>query len=279
MTAPGQVLTRTALCWGCAPHAELFALAAAGARHGFPELSVTPGQYLRAGLPDAEIRNRLDDHAVTVGVIDALMTVLPGSPKPEAVAPQWREPFEYSLADCLAAAVGLGARTLNIAHFLGTPAPLPQMALAVRAVADAAADVGLLVTLEFIPGTGIPDLAAAAQIAALTQRPNVGIMFDTWHFQRSGGVLADLDELQPIQVLEAQISDRIEPAPGTPYVPMTGRLAPGEGASPLLDIVQALRRGYPDLVLGVEVFTDDRGDPDDIVAGLAAATRTWLERL
>jgi hypothetical protein len=45
--ADGRLLTGTGLCWGSAPSAELLELAAAAARHGFPEIAVTPGQYLR----------------------------------------------------------------------------------------------------------------------------------------------------------------------------------------------------------------------------------------
>jgi sugar phosphate isomerase/epimerase len=274
-----RALAGAALCWGSAPQAELLELAEVGARHGFRELSVTPGQYLRAGLPDAQLRARLADRAVTVGVIDALMSVLPGTPAPQDVRPQWREPFERSLADCLAAAVGLGARTVNMAHFLGVPTPVDDLAAAVRDVADAAAELNLAVSIEFIPGTGIPDLAMAQAVVAATGRPNVGILFDTWHFFRGGGTLADMAALRPGEVIEAQISDRVEPPDGAPYVPMTGRLPPGEGTAPLAPIVRALRQATPGLVLGVEVFTAEQGAPDAVIAALAATTEAFLEQL
>lgn len=278
MTA-GRPMPGTGLCWGSVPGAELLELAEAAARHGFPEVAVTPGQYQRAGLPDAELRRRLAALGVMVGVVDALMSPLPGIPRPGDVREEWREPFGYSTADCLAAAAGLGARTLNMAHFLGVPAPLDDMAEAVRRVAVAAADRDLAVTLEFIPGTGIPDLATAAIIARRTGQPNVGVMFDTWHFLRSGGTVADLGTAAADGVLEAQISDRREPPDGAPYVPMTGRLAPGEGEAPLRAIVAALRRAAPRLVLGVEVFTAGSDEVDPTVAHLAHATRSFLAGL
>jgi sugar phosphate isomerase/epimerase len=267
------------LCWGSAPNAELLELAAAAAHHGFPEIAVTPGQYLRAGLPDADIRARLAALGVSVGVIDALMSPLPGIPHPEDVREEWREPFGYSVDDCLAAGVGLGARTVNMAHFLGTPAPLDDMAGAVRLVAAAAQERALQVTLEFIPGTGIPDLPVAIDIAARTTMPNVGVMFDTWHFLRGGGSLRDFEAAEVGRVLEAQISDRRQPPADALYVPMADRRAPGEGDAPLAGIVAALRRAVPSLVLGVEVFTAEAGEVDATVAHLAEATRTFLARL
>jgi sugar phosphate isomerase/epimerase len=204
------------------------------------------------------------------------MSPLPGTSRPEDVRAQWREPFGYSTDDALAAAVGLGARTVNMAHFLGTPAPLDEMAEAVGRVAEAA-DSGIRITLEFIPGTGIPDLPAAIDIAARTAAPNVGVMFDTWHFLRGGGSLLDLETFGVGRVLEAQISDRREPLPGARYVPMADHLAPGEGDAPLALIVAALRGAVPGLVLGVEVFRAETGDVDATVAHLAEATRAFLK--
>lgn len=57
---------------------------------------------------------------------------------------------------------------------------------------------------------------------------------------------------------------------------MTGRLAPGEGTAPIAEIVRSLGVVAPDVVLGVEVFTADIGDPEETVAHLSAATRMFL---
>ena len=121
--------------------------------------------------------------------------------------------------------------------------------------------------------------AAALDIAARTRRPDVGVMFDTWHFLRGGGNPGDLGGIGPNLVFEAQISDRPENADQAPYVPMAGRLPPGEGEAPLVAIVQSLRRASPDLVLGVEVFTAENGGVDATVAHLAETTRTFLDRI
>lgn len=270
-------LEKTALCWGCIPGTSLLQLAEAAARHGFSEIHVQPGQYLDAGMEDAALRARLDDLGVTVGVIDALMSGLPGLPDPDDVRPEWRHQFQIGLDDCLRAATALGARTLNVAHFLGKRTDLDLMGEAVRKIAERAAEAGVRVTLEFIPETGFPDLETTLAIVERSGRSDVGIMFDTWHFLRSGGTSGQVEALQQQKIFEVQISGRRRPLPGEAYVPMTGRLAPGEGDEPIAEIARALRRADPDLVLAVEVFSAERGDPDATVAGLAQATRAFLE--
>ncbi|MCL2536331.1 MAG: sugar phosphate isomerase/epimerase, partial [Nocardiaceae bacterium] len=114
-------LTGTALSWGCVPELDLIGLAEAAARHGFPEIAVQPGQFFRARREDSAWRRRLDATGVRVGVVDALMNYLPGSPSPADLKPSAREGFSWGAEQCLEAAVELGARTVNVAHFRGRP--------------------------------------------------------------------------------------------------------------------------------------------------------------
>lgn len=268
------------LCWGCVPGLDLFEVAGLASRHGFGEISVRPRQYFRAVREDPAWRDRLDDAGVRVGVLDALLSDLPGSPDPADVPEGLRADYAVGLDEALEAAEALGARSLNVAHYLGTPADPGDMAAAVARIADTAAPLGVSAVLEFIPGTGIPDLATALDIAARADRPNAGVLFDTWHFLRSGGALAEIDEgidaLAACRVVEAQISDRRTPAPGEAYRPMAGRLPPGDGQAPLAAIIRALRTAVPDVVLGLEVFPDELGDPDGTVEHLAETTRAFL---
>ncbi|GAA4810602.1 hypothetical protein GCM10023353_13670 [Tomitella cavernea] len=127
--------------------------------------------------------------------------------------------------------------------------------------------------LEFIPGTGIPDLAAALGIARRAARPNAGVLFDSWHFLRNGGALGDIAGLAECHVVEAQLSDRRTPAPGEEYVPMKRRLPLGEGEAPLAAIARAMRQAAPEAVFSLEIFPDEPGDPDRTVAHLAETTR------
>jgi sugar phosphate isomerase/epimerase len=94
-----------------------------------------------------------------------------------------------------------------------------------------------------------------------------------------GGHLADIELVDRVPVLEAQINGRHQPAADELYVPMSGRLPPGEGDSPLAEVVCELRRRRPELVLGVEVFTAEAEDPDVVAGRLSVATRGFLANL
>jgi len=272
-------LDGVALCWGCVPDASLFELAALGARYGFPEIHVQPAQYLAAGMRGSELAARLDEVGVSVGVVDAVMSGLPGLPYPDEVRPEWRAPYLIRVDQCIEAAVTLGARTLNVAHALGTLVDYSMMADAVGRIAEQAATANLRISLEFIPGTGFPDFPTTLEIVRRVGRQDVGVLLDTWHLARSGGNRDQLLAFGADRIFEAQISGRREPPPGEPYIPMTGRLAPGEGDESVSEVVRTLRRLRPDLVLAVEVFTAKRDDPDRTVARLAEATASFLETM
>ena len=87
----------------------------------------------------------------------------------------------------------LGARSLNVVDLgEGEPPPIEVTAEAFAALCDRSAAHGLLVSIEFVPWSRIPDLATAMRIAELASRPNGGVMLDTWHLFRSGGTTADV---------------------------------------------------------------------------------------
>lgn len=279
MTWSQESLEGTSLCWGCVPEAGLIELAELAARHGFPEISVRPAQYFRARR-DADWRERLAATGVRVGVIDALIGHLPGSARPADGGASGEEERRGSLGACLEAAVELDARTLNVAHYLGDPAVgVERLAESIRGVAERAAQAGIRISLEFLPDTGLPDLATTLRVLELSGAPAAGVLFDTWHHLRVGGTAAELASLVPGQVIEAQISGRQTPPPGESYRPMTGRLAPGEGDAPVAELVSALRAVEPDVVLSLEVFTAERGEADRRVAHLADSTRRFLSGL
>lgn len=274
-----DTLTGTALSWGCVPELDLVDLAETAARHGFSEIAAQPGQFFRART-DPGWRAKLESTGVRVGVVDALMGYLPGAPVPARVPPSLRESYSRSAEECLEAAVELGARTLNVAHFLGrTDVTVDEMVTAADALGVLAEKIGVRVCLEFIPGTGLPDLDTALRVVEGVDSPSVGVLFDTWHHIRSGGAPDEVTPAAAARVIEVQISGWRPPAAAETYVPMTGRLAPGEGTAAVGDMVRRLRATSPHLVLGVEVFTSERGNPDARVARLAAATRAFLADL
>ena len=273
---------RTGLCWGTAPQASLVELARLAAAHGFQAISITPGQFRdarAAGHSGASLLALIDDLGLEVSVIDPLMSALPGMPAPHEIEPRFRHLRAFTEEDCFTTAEALRAPTVNQAHFLGRPGPMAQMVDAVGGIAGRARQRGLSLSLEFIPGTGIPDLPTALAIVAQVGAGNLGVMLDVWHLARSGGLTIELATLPPGVITAFQLNDRREPPPGETYVPLAGRLPPGEGELPLVSILNAVLAANPALNIGLEVFTAEAGPADEFVAHVAQATRALLAEL
>ena len=89
------------------------------------------------------------------------------------------------------------ARTFGVGHLnagLLEKLPLDIMVEAFGALCDRAGD-DLVVALEFMPYSGVPDLATAWRILAEAGRPNSGLIVDVWHWARAGMTAADLAEV------------------------------------------------------------------------------------
>lgn len=246
------------LCWGSVPGGSLMDIAQTAAQNGFAFITITPGHYLdgrEAGLSDGQIRAELVARDIRVSVIDPLIGALPGTPEAASVDPGLRRFFAYTEEECRRAAEATGATTINLAHFLGTPIEIGRLQDSVAGIAARNRDAGFATTLEFIPDTGVPDLATALAIVAAAA--DAAVMFDTWHFARSGGTLLQLAALPAGAIGGVQISDRIPPPPGEPYVPMAGRLCPGEGELPLAEMLAQIERNSPGADVGMEVFSGE----------------------
>lgn len=271
------------LCWGTINQANLIETIEAAARHGFPTISVTPGIYhdaLVAGVDAAAIRRRLSDAGVRVRVVEGISTGFPGQ-SAAPIAYRGRLLQRYDAAACIAVAEAVGSPFVAATHYQGDPTPLATIAEAVGEACRRAAPGGIGITLEFIPGSAIPDVAAGRAIVELCGEANCTIMVDTWHLVRSGGSAADVRALPAGMVGTFQLADRIAPAPGTAYVPMSGRHLPGEGELPLAEMVAAALANNPDLTLELEVFSEELAamTPDAAAARTAAAVAAWRENL
>lgn len=238
------------LCWGTVAATTLDELAEAAVAGGFDAISATPAMALGAGRRSTP----------TVSYVDALLGALPGSPRIDAIEPGYRRFFEPGTDNSFRAAALTGAPVLNVAHFLGGPAPLTEMVDAFGALCARAAAEGLRLTLEFIPGSGIPDLATALAIVTGTGAPNAGVLVDTWHLSRSGGTVADLAAAPPGTLTAIQVSDRCTAVPEGTYVPMSDRLLPGDGDLPLAAIVETICTNSSDPIVSVEVFSSVLAD-------------------
>ncbi|WP_436772444.1 sugar phosphate isomerase/epimerase family protein [Yinghuangia sp. YIM S09857] len=252
---------------------------------------------LDEGLTVADMRAILADNGLSIGELDAVTDWLPRDrdAASDADAAGFAVPADvfWEMAEAL------GARSLNVVEIAGAAVEAGRAAEAFAGLCDRAADFGLVVHLEFLPWSGIPDISAAAAIVDLAARPNGGILLDTWHLYRSGGTAADLVPDLARRVNGIQISDA--PAPGVaPEEQADGgaesaggaramdlmdetmhrRLLPGQGGADVAAVVAALRAAGVDAPVGVEVFSDElaRLGTAGAAKAAAAAARDVLAR-
>lgn len=274
MTAP-----QIGLCWAMIHRASLAETIEIAARHGFPTLEVSPYIYfaaLEAGATDSSLRRKLRNAGVRVQVIDCISGGLPGlSETPNEFRGQAMRRDDVD--SCLVVADALEAPVLNLTHYRGEPVELPVLAEAIGGVCRKAAEEGRTVALEFVPDSGIPSIGAARMLAESCGESNCSILLDTWHLARSGGAIADIEALPPGMIAAFQLSDRTEPAPGTPYVPMSGRKLPGEGELPLGPTISAALANNPDVTIELEVFSEEllALEPGNAAARAARAVADW----
>jgi len=113
---------------------------------------------------------------------------------------------------------------------------------------ELAASRGIRVALEFLPYSGVRDLAAALRIVEASGAGNAGLLPDPLHLDRSGGKPADLRTIPPGRVVFAQLCDaQAWQGPRTDDGLMReargARRPAGTGVLPLFDFLDALPPG------------------------------------
>jgi len=250
---------------------------------GFSAMSAYPFEIdlLRArGMPDSEIRLRLDDAGVVIGELDAVTTWLPGHRSPPEMDAELAAGLMGNTVERLSPmAEAIGARSLTLVEFYGARPSLDSAAEAFAAACDVAADHGVLVHLEFLPWTGIPNLTEAWEVVRRADRPNGGLLVDSWHFFRSGSTFDELAAIPGDRVLYVQLDDApAEAEPDLAEETQHRRLLPGEGALDLVGLVRALDGIGCTAPVGAEVFSDVLVEQpvEDVARRAATATAAVL---
>ena len=149
------------------------------------------------------------------------------------------------------------------------------------AIAELAATRNLGVSLEFFPWTVIPDLSAAVALVEAAG-PDIGVLVDSLHFNRSTSTLEQLNQTPPSRIRFAHLCD----APVCPpysekellNTARAERLPPGEGQIDLRSFISALPDELP---LGVETpmtAYEERHGPDAVIEKAMRATKRLLAR-
>jgi sugar phosphate isomerase/epimerase len=266
------------LCSGTLLGHPLRAKIRAAAEAGYAGITLWPDDVAQAhaeGLSDDDIRKLLADHGQVVVDMDPLLDWTPeAKPRPgEAAVSVTPEHEFYAIAEAF------GARSLNVVQGFGKTLDLDRAAEDLAGVCDRARDHGLIVTIEFLPWSGIPNVAVALDLVRRTGRPNATVLVDTWHWFRGGADLTMLRALPGVMVGSVQLNDATGTGPANMMLEsMQNRLMPGDGAIPIVEVVRILDAIGSKAPIGVEVFHEShaRLDAGDVARRAALATRRVL---
>ncbi len=252
---------------------------AAAAAAGYTAVSLWGRDYAEARLErysDADLVAMLADHGLVVAELDPAWWWTPGASSfslPPELDPV--DVFRFGEDDLLRIGEVLGARSLNAADVIGGEWGVEDAATSFAALCDAAAERGLLVHLEWLAWSRIPDLATALEIVTLADRPNGGLNVDMWHCARTGTTAEDLRSLPGERILAIQVDDGpAEPEDDLIEATLHDRMLPGRGAFDLRGYLDALRATGTEAPIGVEVFSDALHGLGPVTAAAQAADAT-----
>lgn len=213
-----------------------------------------------------QTRRRLDETGMKVWDVEILRL------KPETQVAADYEPF-------LETGAFLGASQILVA---GNDGDRRRLVDNFSELAELAGQYGLTPNIEFMPWTDVPGLADAAGFLRQVSQPNVGLLIDSLHFDRSESRAEDIADLPPEWFRYLQLCDAVAERPTTTeellYQARVGRLLPGQGG---LDLLAPLRYLRPDLPVAVEapIVTAVPVPARERAAAALAAARDTLARL
>ena len=218
--------------------------AAAGA--GFDGMGLRAENYWAAGIDDAVMRDIAEQHGVRILEVEYLTGWGTAADRDEAQQAKERTVFHM-------------ARTFGVRHLnagLLERLPLDTVGEEFAALCERAGP-DLTVALEFMPYSGVPDLATAWQIVRAV--PNAGLIVDGWHWARAGQQGADLDDVPAERIVSVQLCDvQAEPMKPPRAESLGHRLPPGQGYGDIVGMVRALaEHGVTPAVMAVEVISDE----------------------
>lgn len=234
---------------------------AAAVEGRFGAVSVFPLDLRRwadEGIPPVAVGKALRDAGLVVAALDPFTQWVPHWEPPASMSSEDRAFVDFDEHTILAYAEALGVEAINCVEPFGQRHEEPALVDALGGFAARAKSRGFRVALEFMPISGIPDLATGRRLVETANTPSLGLVFDVWHFVRSGSSLAELETLDGDRVFEVQLADGRDPMTGADVFDdlLHHRLLPGDGDFPIRSIMEPLAQIKALRSLGPEIFSD-----------------------
>ncbi len=189
----------------------------AAAAAGYDGVGLRAENYWDAGLDDDAMLAIAGEHGVRILEVEYLTGW--GTLADRDEAQQRKEQTVFHMARAF------GVRHLNAG--LLEKLPLDAITGAFVALCERAGP-DLTVALEFMPYSGVPDLATAWRIVQPV--PNAALIVDNWHWARARQKSADLDAVPAERIVSVQLCDvRAEPMEPPRAESLGHRLPPGQG--------------------------------------------------
>ena len=134
-----------------------------------------------------------------------------------------------------------------------------------RIVGETARGFDMMMNVEFVrSSTYMSTLLTGLKLTREAAHPNLGLMFDFYHFWSGQNRLEDMDEIRPGEIQHVHFQD----VPDIPreMLDQTSRIIPGDGVSPLNAMLRKLAEKDYDGPLSVELFLPKfrDGDPFEV---------------
>jgi sugar phosphate isomerase/epimerase len=214
-------------------------------------------------------RDLLDSLGATVPAVEA--------------ATQWArgpKPATAEAAGLVTVATQLGSHTIAACCLEPDVESFGDAVAGFRALCDAAGVHDMRVCIEFLPCTGMPDLATAWRVVEESGAANGGILLDMmhWHRQSGGPDVALLERIPGDRIHYVQVCDTVtaEAEPGAYMEEAMGdRRLPGDGDVDIARLLSTLERIDADPWFAYEVFNQQlAGEGAEAMASRLAACRT-----
>jgi len=250
---------------------DFTARVAAAANAGFAGIGLMADDYVMlrdSGNSGSELRRVADDHGVQVAEIEFAFGWAYDDERGEQGA---------ALLDTLLEMADVfEPRHVNVGDVLMASdlPPIEVVAERFGALCDRAREHGLLVALEFLPWSGIPDVRTAWEVARLADRANGGVLVDAYHYYRGNPDEEALRAVPADRVNCIQLDDADAEMVGD-YMEDTcvRRRLPGQGSFDVVGLMRVLDDMGVEAPVSVEVMsTEMQALPVDEVAHLAHDT-------